>query len=121
MWCSWRRSAADKRGLSMRPIAFVCFAWVWLVAAPARAAESEKLETATVIVQGKVRTIFREEGENDGPLVRILVEVVVEKVEKAKPGDGLRPGKVLHVWTHRAGPFHSLKIVTPMRRNAPSA
>lgn len=85
----------------MRPIAFVCFAWVWLVAVPARAAESEKLETATVVVQGKVRTVFREEGENDGPLVRILVEVVVEKVEKAGPDDGPRPGKVLHVWTYR--------------------
>ena len=85
----------------MRPIAFVCFACGWLVTAPARAAESEKLETATVVVQGKVRTVFREEGENDGPLVRILVEMVVEKVEKAGPGDGPRPGKVLHVWTHR--------------------
>jgi hypothetical protein len=79
----------------MRPIAFVCFAWVWLVAAPAKAADAEKLDDATV-VQGKVRTIFREENGGDATLVTFLYEVVVEKVEKAKPGDELKEGKVLY-------------------------
>jgi hypothetical protein len=84
----------------MRSVAYGCFALVWLVTASARAAESEKLETATVVVQGKVHAVFRAEGEKDGPLVRILFEVVVEKVEKAEP-EGPKQGQVLYVWTHR--------------------
>jgi hypothetical protein len=79
----------------MRPIAFVCFACVWLVAAPAMAADAEKLDGATV-VQGKVRKIFREENGDDPGLVTYLYEVVVEKVEKAKPGDEHKEGKVLY-------------------------
>src|SRR5262249_38429352 len=88
-------------GRSMRSVAYGCFALVWLVTASARAAESGKLETATVVVPGKGRTVFRAEGGNDGPLVKILYGGGVEKVEKAGPADGAKPGKVLHVWTHR--------------------
>jgi hypothetical protein len=84
----------------MRTTAFVCFACVWLVAASARAAESEKLDTATV-VQGKVRTIFREVNGDDAVGDAFLYEVVVEKVEKAKPGDELKPGKVVYAQTYR--------------------
>jgi hypothetical protein len=84
----------------MRSLAYGCVALVWLVATSARAAESQKLETATVVVQGKVRAVFREDPEGDGALVRLLFEVEVEKVEKAGP-DGLKPGKVLYAWTHR--------------------
>jgi hypothetical protein len=84
----------------MRSLACSCFALMWLVTASATAAESQKLETATVVVQGKVRAVFREDPEGDGALVRLLFEVDVDKVEKAGP-DGLKPGKVLYAWTHR--------------------
>lgn len=77
----------------MRAIA--CFACVCLFAAPAMAADAEKLDDATV-VQGKVRTVFREVGEDDAGVVIYLYEVVVEKVEHARPGDELKEGTVLY-------------------------
>jgi|SRR6516165_6793255 hypothetical protein len=79
----------------MRPTAFACFACVCLVAAPATAVDAEKLDGATV-VQGKVRAIFRDEDGNDRDVVTYLYEVAVEKVEKANPGDDLKPGKGLY-------------------------
>jgi hypothetical protein len=89
-------------GLSMRLIAFVCFACVWLVAAPAKAADAEKLDGATV-VQGKVRTVFRDDNGDQASTVTYLYELVIEKVEQAKPGDGLKEGKPLYARAERLG------------------
>jgi hypothetical protein len=69
---------------------------VWLVATLALAADSEKLDEASVVVQGKVRTIFREENGADAVIDTFLYEVVVEKVEKAGAGAELKEGKVLY-------------------------
>jgi hypothetical protein len=85
----------------MRPIAIISIAGLCLVAPSAWSAESQKLEAATVVVQGKVRKVFREEGENDDPLVKYLFEMVVEKVDKAAADNPLKPGKILLVSTHR--------------------
>jgi hypothetical protein len=95
----------------MRAILFGCFAWVGLVALPARAAESEPLDNATV-VQGKVRTVFLEEVGEDAIGYTILYEVVVEKVEKARPGEELKEGKVVYAQTSRFR--EGLKPGTPL-------
>src|SRR5262249_22031021 len=100
-----------QRGLSMRTIAFGCLAWVWLVASPARAAESEPLDNATV-VQGKVRTVFLEEVAEDAISFTIMYEVVVEKAEKARLGDELKEGKVIFAQTQRFR--EGLKPGTPL-------
>jgi hypothetical protein len=86
----------------MRATAFVCFSWVCLVATPASAVDAEKLDGATV-VQGKVRAIFRDQDANDRDTVTYLYEVVVEKVEGAKHGDELKPGKVLYARAEHLG------------------
>src|SRR4051812_29695657 len=79
----------------MRWVTVGCLASVWLVAAPAMAVDAEPLDGATV-VQGEVRAIFRDEDGDDAGTVTYLYEVVVEKVEKASPGDDLKAGKVLY-------------------------
>jgi hypothetical protein len=97
----------------MRPIAFVCFTCAWLVAGPAMAVDAEKLDGATV-VQGKVRTIFRDEEGDDAGTVTYLYELVVEKVEKANPGDELKEGKVLYARAvHLGGKVEIPKGVSP--------
>jgi len=97
----------------MRATALVSFACVGLVAAPATAADAEKLDGATV-VQAKVRTIFRDQDANDRDTVAYLYEVVVEKVEGVKPGDDLKPGKVMYARAEHLGEKAEIpKYVSP--------
>jgi hypothetical protein len=72
-----------------------------LVPNTTRAAESVKLETAAVVVEGKVQAIYHDEPATEEPVISYLIQIVVTKVEKASPGDGPKPGKVLYAGTYR--------------------
>jgi hypothetical protein len=85
----------------MRPVVFGCVLLVGAVTVPVMAAESQKLDTAHVVVEGKVRTFFHNEPAADSPVITELIEVLVEKVEKAPANDGTATGKVAHLRTYR--------------------
>ena len=78
-----------------------CFAFAWLAVKPASAAESQKLDTARVVVVGKVRAVFVDDSTAGKGYIIQLIEILVEKVEKAGPGEEPKPEKVLYACTPR--------------------
>jgi len=97
----------------MRLIVFVSFASLWLFTAPALAADAEKLDDA-LIVQGKVQAVFREEGASEKSTIIFLYEVMVVNVEKPKPGDDVKEGKVIYARAvHLGQKVEITKFVSP--------
>ena len=83
----------------MRPIVprfLAALALAWLVPTPVSAFEVPKLETAPVVVVGKVRRVYVDDSTAAKGYVLHLIEIEVEKVEK---GDEPKPGKVLYAMT----------------------
>jgi hypothetical protein len=80
----------------------VALALVWLASTPVSAFEVPKLETAPVVVVGKVRAVYVDDSTAAKGYVLHLIEIDVEKVEKAEKveaGEEPKPGKVLYAWT----------------------
>jgi hypothetical protein len=74
----------------------------WLTSAPASALEVPALKTAPIVVVGKVRAVRVDDSPAAMGYVLHLIEIDVEKVEKAEkvaPGKGPEPGKVLYAHT----------------------
>jgi hypothetical protein len=101
------------------------FAWTWLAVKPASAAESEKLDTAPVVVVGKVRVVFVDDSTAGKGYFVQLIEILVEKVEKAGPGEEPKPEKVLYARTPRfrdvpgvIPPAGVLPVVEPAKGDA---
>jgi hypothetical protein len=90
----------------MRPIVSrfwcVALASVWLTSATVSAFEVPDLKTAPVVVVGKVRKVWVDNSTAAKGYVFHLIEIDVEKVEKAEkiePAEGPRPGKILYART----------------------
>jgi hypothetical protein len=91
----------------MRPtvLRFCCvvfLALLWLAGTPVAAYEVPALNTAPVVVVGKVRKVWVDDSTAAKGYVLHLIEIDVEKVEKAEKvgaGEEPKPGKVLYAWT----------------------
>ena len=93
-----------------------CFAFAWLAVKPASAAESQKLDTARVVVVGKVRAVFVDDSTAGKGYIIQLIEILVEKVEKAGPSEEPKPEKVLYACTLR---FRDVPGVIPPGGGSP--
>jgi hypothetical protein len=84
---------------------FWCLAAVasaWLASTPVSAFEVPELKTAPVVVVGKVRAVYVDDSTAAKGYVLHLIEIDVEKVEKAEKveaGEEPKPGNVLYART----------------------
>jgi hypothetical protein len=67
----------------------------------ALASEPDNLDSATVVVVGKVRAVFVDDSSADKGYVIQLFEILVEKVEKAGTDKKAKTGQVLYAKTPR--------------------